>query len=111
MQSALDRRQELLEYLSDNRQETIDNLAYRFSVSRSTIKRDIEILSRSAPIYTVQGNGGGVRVMDGYYCSRRYLKTEQEELLMKLSDGLQPEDQKVMQSILAAFAKPKIPGR
>ena len=109
MQSALDRRQDMLEHLSDCRQDTIENLMHRYNVSRSTVKRDIEILSRTAPIYTVQGNGGGVRVMDGYYCSRRYLRPEQEALLNKLSDGLQPEDMKVMQSILAAFAKPKVP--
>ena len=78
MQSALDRRQEILQRLSDRRQDTIENLMTEFGVSRSTIKRDIEILACSAPIYTVQGNGGGIRVMDGYYYGRRYLKSDQE---------------------------------
>jgi len=106
MQSALDRRQEILERLSDRRQDTIENLATEFDVSRSTIKRDIEIISCSAPIYTVQGNGGGVRVADGYYVGRRYLKSDQEDLLRRLMDGLQPDDQKKMQGILDAFAMP-----
>ena len=62
MQSALDRRQAILELLSDRRQTTLDSLALEFGVSKMTIRRDIEILSCSAPIYTLQGNGGGIRV-------------------------------------------------
>ena len=79
MQSALDRRQAITEVLSDRRFETIENLMAEFGVSRSTIKRDLEILGCSVPIYTVQGNGGGVRVADGWYAGRRYLRGDQEE--------------------------------
>lgn len=111
MQSALDRRQAMLELLSDRRQETVANLMHEFKVSRCTVLRDIEILSCSAPLYTVQGNGGGIRVADGYYYGKRYLNREQEALLRKLSDGLQPEELKVMQSIFAGFALPKVPGK
>ena len=108
MQSALDRRQAITEVLSDRRFETIENLMAEFNVSRSTIKRDLEILGCSVPIYTVQGNGGGIRVADGWYAGRRYLRSEQEDLLRGLMDGLQPDQQKIMQSILASFAKPKV---
>jgi hypothetical protein len=108
MQSALERRQAILELLSDRRQETVTKLMSEFDVSRSTILRDIEILSYSAPIYAVQGNGGGVRVADGYFYGRRYLCTEQEALLLSLMDGLQPKDQKTIRSILARFGMPKI---
>lgn len=103
MQSALDRRQAITEVLSDRRFETIENLMAEFGVSRSTIKRDLKILGCSVPIYTVQGNGGGVRVADGWHAGRRYLRGDQEELLHRLMDGLQPDDQKVMQGILASF--------
>ena len=44
MQSALDRRQAMLELLSDRRQETVANLMSEFGVSRCTILRDIETL-------------------------------------------------------------------
>ena len=108
MQSALDRRQAIMEALSDRRFETIENLMTEFDVSRSTIKRDLEILGCSVPIYTVQGNGGGIRVADGWYAGRRYLRSEQEDLLRGLMDGLQPDQQKTMQSILSAFAMPKV---
>ena len=107
MQSALERRQAILEVLSDRRFETVDNLSTEFNVSRRTILYDIEVLSCSAPIFTIQGNGGGVRVEEGYYIGRRYLKPEQEALLLRLSSGLQPDELAVMQNILTAFALPK----
>ena len=107
MQSALDRRQAMLELLSDRRQETIPHLMSIFGVSRSTVMRDIEILCCSAPIYTVPGRGGGVRIADGYYYGRRYLNGEQEKLLEKLMDNLKADDQKTIQSILRAFTRPR----
>ena len=110
MRSALERRQEILEALSDRRFETVQNLATEFDVSVRTIKYDLEYLACSAPIYTVQGNGGGVRVADGWYVGRRYLHNDQEALLRELMDGLQPDQQRIMQSILSSFAKPKVKG-
>lgn len=107
MQSAMDRRQKLLEVLMARRQETVPNLMQELGVSRCTILRDIDVLSCSYPIFTVRGNGGGVRVADGYYLDRRYLKPDQEALIHKLLPGLKPEEQVVMQSILDSFAKPK----
>ena len=44
--------------------------------------------------------------MDGWYFGRRYLRPEQEALLRDLLPGLQPEQQKTMQSILTSFAIP-----
>lgn len=108
MQSALDRRQAILEVLSDRRYETRESLAAEFGVSKRTIERDIEILGCSAPIYTVQGGGGGIRVADGWYVGRRYLHSDQEALLRELLPGLQPEQQKTMQRILDSFAIPKV---
>lgn len=108
MRNATERRQFILEILSDRRFETIDNLANEYNVSRSTIKRDIEIISLSAPIYTSKGTGGGVYVADGYYISKRYLRPEQEALLLELSNNLQGEEQKIMNTILLTFAKPKV---
>ncbi len=108
MRSALDRRQAILEVLSDRRFETIDNLASEFNVDRRSIRRDIEILSCSAPIFTVKGRNGGVRVMDGYYYGNRYLNSIQEDLLKRVSENLDDTDKKIMQSILTAFVRPNV---
>ena len=106
VRSAIERRQEILERLSVRRVDTIGNLMIEFGVSRSTIKRDLEVIGLSAPIYTVKGKGGGVRVMNGYYYGRRYLKPDQVDLLEKLIPELAPAQQQIIQSILDAFAMP-----
>lgn len=107
MQTANERRQRIMEVLSDRRFDTRESLAAEFGVSKRTIERDIEILGCSVPIYTVQGGGGGIRVADGWYAGRRYLHSDQEALLRSLMDGLQPDQQKTMQSILDSFAMPR----
>ena len=111
MQSAVERRQQLLETISDRRHETVDRLAAEFGVSRRTIERDITVLSCSYPIVTENWRGGGVRAMDGWYVSSRYLHDDQESLLRSLLPGLQTEQRKIMESILASFAKPSVKER
>ena len=108
MRSALERRQQMLEYLSDHRFTTYSELASKFGISRRTAVRDLEELTCSAPIFTVSGKGGGIRVADGWYISRRYLRDEHESFLRELMDGLQPDQQAKMNEILLAFAKPKV---
>ena len=106
MQNATERRQQIIEYLSYRRQATYRDIAEEFNIGFNTARRDVEILTCSYPIETVQGNGGGIRVADGWYLSRRYLHDDQEALLRDLLPGLQPEQQKTMQSILTSFAIP-----
>lgn len=107
MISAAERRQRILEVLSDRRHETIATLITEFRVSSSTLKRDVEILSCSAPIFTVRGNGGGIYVAEDWYIGRRYLNSKQEALLIELLEYLESDKQKVLQSILTAFAMPR----
>lgn len=108
MQSATERRQEVLYFISDRRRVTYQQIADEFGISFNTARRDVELLACSYPIDVVNGKGGGVRAMDGWYASKRYLTDEQEALLQKLTAGLQPEDLKTLESILTAFAKPKV---
>ena len=102
-----DRQRRLLEIISARRYEEISRLAEELNVSHDTISRDLNELTESASFYITCGkHGGGVYAVDGWYYSRTYLSTDQEALLRKLLAGLQPEEQKTMQSILNAFAKP-----
>ena len=55
MKSAIERRQKILEILSERRYEKMTNLAIELSVSRRTICYDIEYLSSSFPLYTETG--------------------------------------------------------
>ena len=60
----------ILSVLLQKEKCTAPELAERFEVSRRTINRDIEALCRAGiPICTMQGAGGGIRIMDGYRMS------------------------------------------
>lgn len=100
-----ERRDAIIDVLCKRRQDTVANLAHEFDVSVRTIKYDIEELTLAHPIETIRGRyGGGVRIADGYYAGRKYLKPNQKELLIKLSDKLSGDDLAVMKSILRDFA-------
>lgn len=108
MLKANERRQKILEILCVRRQETMENLAQEFNVTTRTIRNDIEELTLAHPIETVRGRYcGGVRVADGYYLGRKYLKPDQQELLKRLSENLTGEDLATMNSILSEFALTK----
>lgn len=101
--TASERRKEILEVLCLRRFEKINNLAFEFGVTERTIRNDILILSLDYPIYTVQGNGGGIYVDEKYRLGNKYLKGEQQELLERLLTGLDGNDAEVMKSIIKTF--------
>lgn len=103
MKNALERRQQILEVLCERRHESVENLAYEFGVHERTIRRDIENLSLSYPIYTTQGVGGGVYIMDGFKLGRKYLNSEETLLLEKLLTQLKGNDRATMTAILKKF--------
>jgi predicted DNA-binding transcriptional regulator YafY len=103
MPNAFERRQEILSVMNARRHDTIDNLAVAFEVSRRTIERDLSTLSSKYPIYTTQGVGGGVHIMDGASAGQKYLTAEQEALLEKLLTGLEGRDEQIMRVILRTF--------
>ena len=107
MRNPSERRMSIIETLSERRSDSIDNLALEFGVSRRTMRNDIEILSLSFPLYTIQGPRGGVFVADGFSLGKRYLTNEQTDLLMRLMPTLSGSDADIMKSILQTFGLPK----
>ena len=105
MQSAIERRQRIVDILNERRSELIDNLAFELDVCRMTIRRDIEVLSCSYPIDTKKGTGGCVYVQDGFDLYERYLTAKQFELLERLKEKLTGEDEKVLETILKSFGR------
>lgn len=65
---------------------TAPYLAEHFEVSRRTINRDIEELCRAGiPIYTKQGQGGGISILDNYKIDRTLLTNgEMQDILAGL---------------------------
>ena len=102
---AVERRQQILELLCQRRKDTMQNLAAELGVSERTIRRDVEILTRSDPLETVCGRyGGGVRVADWYHLDRQRMSPKQTALLRRLAADLRGEDLEVMEQILLKFA-------
>ena len=102
---AVERRQQILELLCQRRKDTMQNLAAELGVSERTIRRDVEILTRSSPLETVCGRyGGGVPVADWYHLDRQRMSPKQTALLRRLAADLRGEDLEVMEQILLKFA-------
>ena len=64
--AAADRRMEIVSILMVSGRVTSRDLAREFGVCISTIHNDIAALSYGYPIYTKQGAGGGIFIMDSY---------------------------------------------
>lgn len=111
-----ERRNAILKVLCRRRYETVGNLAAEFEVSERTIRRDIEILSYTEPIYTQSGrHAGGVYVVDGYHPDRMYMSEEEIAILQKIKDEasrsnsclLLPGEEKTLERMIRNYAKPK----
>ena len=99
-----ERRQQILELLCRRRKDTMQNLASELGVSERTIRRDVEILTRTYPLETICGRyGGGVRVADWYHLDRQRMSPRQTAL-RRLAAGLRGEDLELMEQILLKFA-------
>ena len=77
---------EIIYLLLDRKKMTAQELAEHFEVSQRTILRDIDALSQAQiPIYTSQGKGGGIGIMDHYVLNKTFLsEAEQNEILYAL---------------------------
>ena len=110
-----ERRNAILKALCRRRYETISNLATEFDVSERTIRRDIEVLSFTEPIYTQAGRHGGVYVVDGYRMDRMYMSEEETEVLCKIRDTaetnstglLLPGEYEILERMIRTYTKPK----
>lgn len=82
----INRMFEIVYLLINRKQVTAQELADHFEVSKRTILRDIDRLTEAnIPIYTLQGKGGGIAIMDNYIFNKSLLsEQEQEQILLAL---------------------------
>ena len=112
MQSALDCRQEMLDYLEVQHQGSIAELAQMYSVSKTTVRRNICILSRNHPLETKPGPHGGVFMKFEFLkhqCKQNhlpYLDSDEEALLLRLFHCVHGNDQLIIERILEKYATP-----
>ena len=102
----IDRLIGILSVLLQQEMTTAPELAERFHCSIRTVMNDVNFLTDKYPIYTVQGNGGGIRVMEGRELHRRNLKRGEEDALRKVLDRrpLDGEDLQQIRNIPTAFS-------
>ena len=86
--TASERRQAILELLCQRRRETRENLAFEFGVSKRTIEYDVLQLSLAYPIYTTQGNGGGIHVLQKVLLTLSGEEKETMQQIIKTYGGL-----------------------
>lgn len=86
---------------------TAPQLARELEVSVRTIYRDIEALCQAGvPVMTEQGQGGGVRLMDGYTLDKTALSDEeQEELLLAVQSVPVGQSEALVNKLGALFQR------
>lgn len=82
----MERLFEMVHLLMDKPTLTAKELAAHFEVSTRTILRDVDTLAGAGiPIYTLQGKGGGIGLMEGFVLDKSLLtKEQQQEVLFAL---------------------------
>ena len=79
----IDRLIGILSVLLQQDKVTAPELAERFEVSRRTINRDIEDLCKAGiPIYTMQGVGGGIQIINDYKFDRTLLTSKDMQMIL-----------------------------
>ena len=100
-----ERRARMLDFLVKRKESTRFELALEFGVSISTIHRDIIYLSGIAPVYTKQGNQGGVYILPEYRSYKNYLTDEEEECLYSLIKKSANDERRIICGIITKFTK------
>ncbi|REK76422.1 helix-turn-helix transcriptional regulator [Paenibacillus paeoniae] len=101
---------EIIYILLNKKTITAKELAEKFEVSIRTIYRDIDTLSAAGiPLYTSQGKGGGISMLDDYVLDKSLLsENEQNEILYALQSltvTQVPVDDNVLDKLSKLFKK------
>ncbi|MGF7011021.1 putative DNA-binding transcriptional regulator YafY [Lachnospiraceae bacterium PF1-22] len=101
---------EIIYLLLDKKKMTATELAAHFEVSKRTILRDVETLSMAGiPIYTTQGKGGGISIMEGYVLNKTVLSEEEKKQILFALQGLlavqTPDTKVVLDKLESLFGK------
>jgi len=93
--------------LLEHGQLTAEQLAEQLNVSVRTVYRDVEALSGAGvPVYTTQGKGGGVALMDGYVLDRAaFTEEEQRQLVVALQSVPGQESAQALTKLSALFRR------
>lgn len=85
----IDRLIGIITVLLQKDKTTAPELAERFEVSRRTINRDIEDISKAGiPLITTQGYGGGIAIADGYKIDKALFTADEWQAVFTALQGI-----------------------
>lgn len=80
---------EIVYLLLDRQKMTASELASHFEVSKRTILRDIDTLTAAGiPLYTLQGKGGGIAIMENFVLNKAVLTEDEQNQILFALQGL-----------------------
>ena len=102
-----DRLFQIVYLLLEQERMTAEALAAQLGVSIRTVYRDVEALSGAGgPVYTSQGKGGGVALMEGYVLDRAaFTEEEQRQLVAALQSVPGQESPQALTKLSALFRR------
>ncbi len=106
--TATDRRMEIISIFVVSGHATTQELAQELGVSRRTIMHDVSVLSYGFLIYTKQGAGGGVFIMESYKPYNNTLTVTEQERLKKMYHVAEGEDKKILERVLRKYGAHKL---
>lgn len=103
-----DRRMEIISILTVRHHATARELAEELGVSVRTIQNDIVALSSGYPIYTKQGENGGIFISDDYKPYGNTLTRLELKTLQKLYGTAVGEDKKILWQVIRKYGPDKL---
>ena len=97
------RRMEIINILILRRHVTASELAQEFGVSVRTIQYDIQALSPVYPIYTKQGENGGIFIRDDYKPYVNSLSPIELQVLQELVELTEGLHRKILIQVIQKF--------
>lgn len=95
----------ILYYILERGKVTATELAEKFEVSVRTIYRDVDSLSSAGiPIYTMQGKGGGIGIVEDFVLRKSLLTAEEKEQIMVALQGLESTSQLYQSDLLTKLS-------
>ena len=104
---SVNRQFQMVYLLLERGRMTAGELAQRLEVSPRTILRDVDALSAAGvPVYTTQGSGGGVALLEGYVLDRAAFSDEEQcQLLTALQSLPGQEGAQALTKLSALFRR------
>ena len=105
---AAHRRMEIISILAARGHATMGELAWELDVSRRTIMNDVMLLSFDYPIYTKQGEGGGVFITENYKPYTNTLTETELETLCRLYGKAEGKEKEILFRLIHKYGADKL---